>query len=100
MILPANVQIAKVEEVSDVGKVSTNQTVDGVQWDGEEGNWWENISNWVEIFSNILTCKGQTELDILTGGGGDSQVLVGPRGCRVGLVKININNIIMEILIL
>ena len=45
MILPANVQIAKVEEVSDVGKVSTNQTVDGVQWDGEEGNWSENISD-------------------------------------------------------
>ena len=34
----ADVQVAEVEEVSDVGKVSTDQTVDGVQWDGEEGN--------------------------------------------------------------
>ena len=34
----ADVQVAEVEEVSDVGKVSTDQAVDGVQWDGEERN--------------------------------------------------------------
>ena len=39
----ADVQVAEVEEVADVGKVSTDQTVDGVQWDGEEGNWIWNI---------------------------------------------------------
>ena len=57
MILPANVQIAKVEEVSDVSKVSTNQTVDGVQWDGEEGNWRGKIfpieSKYFQIFSPV-----------------------------------------------
>ena len=52
--------IAKVQEVSNISKVSSNERVDGVEGDGEEGDG-----------------EGETELDVLTGRGSDAQELVG-----------------------
>ena len=53
-------KVSEVKEVSNVGKVSSDERVDGVERDGEEGD-----------------SEGEAELDVLTGGGGDSQELVG-----------------------
>ena len=52
--------IAKVQEVSNIRKVSSNERVDGVEGDGEEGDG-----------------EGETELDVLAGRGSDAQELVG-----------------------
>ena len=52
--------IAKVQEVSNICKVSSNERVDGVEGDGEEGDG-----------------EGETELDVLAGRGSDAQELVG-----------------------
>lgn len=57
-IFPTNV--AKVEEVSDVGKVSSDERVDGVEWDGKEGDG-----------------EGESQLDVLAGGGRHSKELIG-----------------------
>ena len=55
----------------------------GMERNGTGG---EIFSNNSKYSRNIFTCKRQSELDILTGGGRDSEVLVGPRGRGVGLV--------------
>ncbi len=64
-------EISKLEEVSDVGKVSPEERVDGVEGDGEEGHG-----------------EGQAELDVLGAGSGQPEELVGrPRGVRGGVAR-------------
>ena len=58
--------IAKVQEVSNIRKVSSNERVDGVEGDGEEGH-----------------SEGEAELDVLRAGGGHPEELVGGPGAGV-----------------
>ena len=59
-------KVSEVKEVSNVGKVSSDERVDGVEGDGEEGH-----------------SEGEAELDVLRAGGGHPEELVGCPGAGV-----------------